>query len=35
MVGFEVTPTTASSRINCSRKPSRSHWREIESIQTD
>src|SRR5918994_5888551 len=35
MVGFEVTPTTASSRISFARKPSRSHSREIESIQTD
>ena len=34
MVGFEVTPTTASSRISFSRKPVSSHSREIESIQT-
>src|SRR5918999_1596911 len=35
MVGFEVTPTTASSRMSFSRKPVSSHSRESVSIQTD
>ena len=34
IVGFEVTPTTASSRTSFSRKPVLSQSREIESIQT-
>src|SRR5918996_1179833 len=35
MVGFEVTPTTASSRMSFSRKPVSSHSRESVSIHTD
>src|SRR5436305_5911123 len=34
IVGFEVTPTTATSRISRSRSPSRSSGRERKSIQT-
>src|SRR5437763_5113856 len=34
IVGLEVTPTTASSRIRRSRSPSRSSGRERKSIQT-
>src|SRR5688500_2566770 len=34
IVGFDVTPTTASSSIRFCRVPSRYHWRESESIQT-
>src|SRR3954466_1508377 len=34
IVGFEVTPTTASSLVRRSRSPSRSSGRERKSIQT-
>src|SRR3954469_23757387 len=34
MVGFEVTPTTASSSSICASLPLCSSWRERESIQT-
>src|SRR5687768_11153147 len=34
IVGFDVTPTTASSSISFCSVPSRSHCRESESIQT-